>query len=128
MFKGIDHILVAVNDLQAGQKDYETKLGLKVGRGPFDTPSLGIKGVVFPLSEPGRFIELIAPLGPETVLARTVARRGEGLHLVAMAVQDRKKAIAELKAKGVRLIEDGEFVFIHPKETHGVLFELVERQ
>lgn len=128
MFKWIDHIVIGVSNVEQSKKDYETKLGVQARGNPEAVPALGIKRVVFPLEQSGRFIELAEPLGPETAVGRSLARRGEGVHLVALAVEDKQKAANELKAKGVRLVEAGSSVFIHPQETHGVLYELIERK
>jgi 4-hydroxyphenylpyruvate dioxygenase-like putative hemolysin len=55
-------------------------------------------------------------------------KRGEGVHLVALAVDDLVAATADLKAKGTRMIESGSQVFIHPGETNGVMYQLIERK
>lgn len=128
MFNRIDHMVIAVSNLEQAVKDYEAKLGLKardVGKVHTD---LGIRNAILPLGQGGQFIELAEPLGPETPLGRTLQRRGEGIHLAAVAVDDLKKAVAELKGRGVQVIEGGRAAFVHPKDTHGVLFELVERK
>ena len=127
MFKWVDHLVIAVNNLEEAVKSYEEKLGLKaqdVGR---EQPQLGLRNAILPLDEGGRFIELAEPLGPDTPVGRSLQRRGEGLHLAAIAVEDLQEAVAALKSRGVQLIEAGG-VFIHPRETHGILFQLVERR
>lgn len=129
MFKGIDHIVIAVSSLEQAVKDYEERLGVKpTGEVGKARPELGLRNAYFYLGDSGRFIELAEPLGPETPLGRTLQRRGEGIHLVALAVDDVAGATAQLKARGVQVIEAGRQVFIHPKETHGVLYQLVERR
>ena len=128
MAKWIDHIVVRVKDLTAACRDYETKLGLKAAKGPEDRPDLGMRRAVLPLGDSGRFIELAEPLGEDGAIARSLARHGEGLHLVALAVDDLKAASAEMKANGARLIEAGNMVFIHPSDGHGVLYQLIERR
>lgn len=127
MFKWVDHLVIAVNNLEEAVKSYEEKLGLKaqdVGR---EQPQLGLRNAILPLDESGRFIELAEPLGPDTPVGRSLQRRGEGLHLAAIAVEDLQEAVAALKSRGVQLIEAGG-VFIHPRETHGILLQLVERR
>lgn len=127
MAKWIDHIVVRVKDLDASVADYEAKLGLKVSEGPDDQPELGLRRAVLPLGDEGRFIELAEPLG-DGAIAKSLARFGEGIHLVALAVDDLAVATAEMKAKGTRIIETQGQVFIHPAEGHGVLYQLIERK
>lgn len=128
MPKWIDHIVVRVKDLERGLSDYEGKLGLKASKGPEERPDLGMRRAVLPLGDSGRFIELAEPLGEDGAIARSLARHGEGLHLVALAVDDLVRATAEMKANGARLIEAGNMVFVHPSDGHGVLYQLVERK
>lgn len=127
MFKWVDHLVIAVNNLEEAVKDYEAKLGLKAQEVGREHPNLGLRNAIFPLGESGRFIELAEPLGPDTPVGRTLQRRGEGLHLAALAVDDLAQATAALKQRGVQVIEAGG-VFIHPRETHGLLIQLVERK
>ena len=126
MYKWIDHIVVRVKDLDEGIADYTKKMGLKVGKGPEEIPRLGMRRAVLPIGDDGRFIELCEPMG-EGAIGNALAKHGEGLHLVALAVQDVKAAAAEMKANGARLIEAGSMTFVHPKDGHGVMYQLVER-
>ena len=128
MAKWIDHIVVRVKDLDQSLKDYETKLGMTASKGPEDQPTLGIRRAVLPLGDAGRFIELAEPLGDNSAVGRSLAKLGEGVHLVALAVDDLQQATEELKAKGTRIIEAEHQVFIHPSETHGVIYQLIERK
>ena len=128
MPKWIDHIVVRVKDLDEGLADYENKLGLKASKGPEEISHLGMKRAVLPLGDSGRFIELAEPLGEDSAIGRSLERHGEGLHLVALAVDDLAQATAEMKANGARLIEAGNMVFIHPSDGHGVLYQLIERK
>ncbi len=128
MFKRIDHVVVRVKKLEDGMRDYESKLGMKASKGPEELPRLGMRRAVFPIGDAGSFIELAEPLSPESAIGRSLARHGEGLHLVALAVGDVKAAAAEMKAKGARLIEADDMVFVHPSDGHGVLYQLVERK
>ncbi len=128
MPKWIDHIVVRVKDLDEGLADYESKLGLKASKGPEEIARLGMKRAVLPLGDSGRFIELAEPLGEDSAIGRSLERHGEGLHLVALAVDDLAQATAEMKANGARLIEAGNMVFIHPSDGHGVLYQLIERK
>jgi methylmalonyl-CoA/ethylmalonyl-CoA epimerase len=128
MPKWIDHIVVRVKDLEQALEDYETKLGLKASKGPEALPRLGMKRAVLPLGPDGRFIELAEPLGEDGAIGRALARHGEGLHLVALAVDDLSQATAEMKGNGARVIEQAGMVFIHPADGHGVLYQLIERK
>ena len=127
MYKWIDHIVVRVKDLEQGMRDYEGKLGMKASKGPEELSHLGMKRAVFPVGDDGRFIELAEPLGDDSAIGRSLERHGEGLHLVALAVDDLAAAKAEMKTNGAQLIESGSMVFIHPRDGHGVLYQLVER-
>jgi methylmalonyl-CoA epimerase len=79
-------------------------------------------------------IELLEPTGPDSVIAKFLEKRGEGLHHVALHVPDLKQAVATLKATGARLISDEiktgagghQYVFVHPSSTGGVLVELIQ--
>jgi methylmalonyl-CoA/ethylmalonyl-CoA epimerase len=88
--------------------------------------------VLFPLGD--AWLQLVAPLGPETPVGRFLARRGEGVHHVGYAVPDVDKALRDLAAEGVQLVDTEPRIgsggttiaFVHPKGTMGVLIELVE--
>lgn len=127
MNKWIDHVVVRVKDLEQATRDYETKFGLKASKGPEERPDLGMKRTILPWGDGGRFIELAEPIGENGAIARSLERHGEGLHLVALAVDDLAQATAEMKSRGTRLIEADGMVFIHPGEGHGVLYQLIER-
>ena len=124
----IDHVVVRVKNLDASLKDYETKLGMKASKGPEEQPALGLRRAVLPLGDQGRFIELAEPLGEGSAIGRSLEKLGEGVHLIALGVDDLAKATAELKSKGTRVIETQGQVFIHPAEGHGVMYQLVERK
>lgn len=127
MPKWIDHIVVRVKNLDDALKDYETKLGMKASEPPEDQPHLGLRRAVLPLGDSGRFIELAEPLG-DGAIAKSLAKNGEGVHLVALAVDDLAKATADAKAQGARVIETQGQVFIHPADGHGVLYQYIERK
>ena len=127
MYKWIDHIVVRVKDLEQGLEDYEGKMGMKRREEPHEIPELGMRRAVLPIGADGRFIELCEPLG-EGAIGSAMAKYGEGLHLVALAVEDVQVAKAQMEANGARLIEAGKMVFVHPKDGHGVMYQLVERK
>jgi len=128
MFKRIDHMVVRVKDLDQSMKDYQDKLGMTASKGPEDLPHLGMKRAVFPIGPDGSFIELAEPLGDGGAIGKSLERHGEGLHLVALAVENLEAAAADMKANGAQLIESGNMIFVHPRDSHGVLYQLVERK
>ena len=131
MFKGLDHMVVAVKDLDASVKRYETIYGTEVSDRS-EAPAAGMKMAFFRFGE--SYVELVSNLGEEGPIAKRLADRGEGVHLVALKVDDLDKTLADLREKGVRLVGDpgpgnpvrGQ-VFVHPSETGGVLTQLVQR-
>ncbi|MCB1742906.1 MAG: VOC family protein [Gammaproteobacteria bacterium] len=124
--KWIDHIVVRVKDLDASLADYQDKLGMRVSKAPEALPELSMRRALLQIGDQGRFIELAEPLG-EGAIGRALDKYGEGLHLVALAVDDLQAATAQMKANGARVIVDGSQVFIHPKDGHGVMYQLIER-
>jgi len=131
MFKGVDHVVVAVKDLDAAVAKHEAIYGMPVSERREAAPA-GMKMAFFHF--PDSYLELVSNLGDEGPIAKRLADRGEGVHLVAMKVDDLDATLAELRSKGVRLVGDpgpgnpvrGQ-VFIHPQETGGVLTQLVQR-
>ena len=130
MFKGVDHVVIAVKDLDAAVSRYETIYGGPVSERR-EAEAAGMKMAFFRQGD--SFVELVSNLGDGGPIAKRLAERGEGVHLIAMKVEDLVKAVDELRAKGVRLVGDpgagnpikGQ-VFIHPSETGGVLTQLVQ--
>jgi len=130
MFKGVDHVVIAVKDLDAAVARYETIYGSPVSERR-EAEAAGMKMAFFRQGE--SFVELVSNLGDGGPSAKRLAERGEGVHLVAMKVDDLAKAIDDLRGKGVRLVGDpgpgnpvrGQ-VFIHPSETGGVLTQLLQ--
>ena len=102
-------------------------MGLKRREDPKEIPELGMKRAILPLGDYGRFIEICEPLG-EGAIGNAFEKHGEGLHLVALGVDDIEAAKAEMQSNGARLIEAGKMVFVHPKDGHGVMYQLVERK
>ena len=131
MFKGLDHLVVAVKDLDAAVGRYETIYGTSVSDRS-EAPQAGMKMAFFRFDD--SYVELVSNLGSEGPIAKRLEERGEGVHLIAMKVDDLEKAVAELREKGVRLVGDpgpgnpirGQ-VFVHPSYTGGVLTQLVQR-
>jgi len=131
MFSAIDHTGVAVADLEASIGFYRDVLGMPL----VHRETIASQGVEAALLDVGdSHVELIAPLGPDTGVARFLQQRGPGLHHVAYRVDDIDAALASLSAAGVRLIDErprtgirgSRVAFLHPSATGGVLTELVE--
>ncbi len=126
--RGVDHVVVRVKDIDEGIATYRETLGMELER-TAESEAIGIKQAFFPLAD-GGFLEVVAPLGAETPVGRAIERRGEGVHTSAVAVDDLEQTIKDLQQKGAQLIgadRPGGQVFIHPRSTHGVLIQLVER-
>ena len=132
MFKGVDHIVIAVKDLEAGIKQYEAIYGIAAtDRG--EPAGAGFKNAYFRFGGDS-YVELVAPTNEQGPVGRRVAAGGEGVYLVAMAVDDLPATLARLREQGVRLVGDpgpdkpvtGQ-VFIHPGFAGGVLTQLVQR-
>lgn len=127
----IDHIGVAVKDIDAALPYYLQVLGLPL----VHRETLGDQGVEAALLEVGdSHVELLAPLAPETAVGRFLASRGPGMHHLAYRVEGIERALAALAESGVRLIDErprtgirgSRVAFLHPASTGGVLTEIVE--
>ncbi len=122
-FKGVDHIVVRVKDFESGIETWRDKFGQTLDRID-ESEALGIKQAFFNL-ENGGFIEVVAPINDESAVGRAVASRGEGIHTVAMEVDDLETTVRHLQSNGVQLIGVGTpQVFIHPKSANGILVQL----
>ncbi|MFZ0313793.1 MAG: methylmalonyl-CoA epimerase [Candidatus Korobacteraceae bacterium] len=126
----IDHLGIAVKSLAQAKKFYE-QLGLK----PMPEETVEAEQVRLSMVPVGESrIELLEPLSAESPIGKFLAKRGEGLHHVALHVDDLSGTVERLKASGTRLISDeikvgagGHlYVFVHPSSAGGVLLELVE--
>jgi methylmalonyl-CoA/ethylmalonyl-CoA epimerase len=128
--KGIDHVAIAVDDIDAALAKYKSALGLDVKEREV-VASQKTEAALLPIG--GSNIELIAPKGNDG-LARFLEKRGPGLHHIAIEVEGIEEALVFLKSIGVPLIDETprsgarghKVAFIHPKATGGVLIELVE--
>jgi methylmalonyl-CoA/ethylmalonyl-CoA epimerase len=125
----IDHVGIAVADLGESLRFFRDALGLEV-EPPEEIPSQRVRAHFLQAGD--ATLELLEATSDESPIAKFVAKRGAGIHHVALRVDDIVAALAELKAKGVRLIDEsprpgahGSLVaFIHPSSAHGVLVEL----
>ena len=128
----IDHLGIAVKSLEQARKFYE-QLGLSVVSEEVVAHEK-VKVAMIPVGESR--IELLEPTGSDSVVARFLEKRGEGLHHVAIHVPDLAHAVETLKAKGTRFISEeikigaggNLYVFVHPSSAGGVLVELVQEQ
>jgi methylmalonyl-CoA epimerase len=126
----IDHLGIAVKSLTTAKGIYE-KLGLTVS--PEEVvEGEQVKVVMIPVGESR--LELLEPTSADSMVARFLAKRGEGLHHISLRVPDLAASVAKLKRDGVRLVSDEikigagghRYVFVHPSSAGGVLLELVE--
>jgi methylmalonyl-CoA/ethylmalonyl-CoA epimerase len=131
MFERIDHIGVAVEDLEAGIALYEQSFEMELGHRE-TVESQGVEAALLDVGD--GHVELLAPLGPDTPVGKYLARKGPGLHHVAYAVDDIDAELQRLAAAGIELIDaearmgirDSRVAFLHPRSTGGVLTEIVE--
>ena len=129
----VDHVGIAVKDLAASVKWYEETLGLH-SKGTEVVQEQQVTVAFLPCGD--RELELLESTSPEGPIARFIEKNGEGIQHIAIRVDDIDAALAELKEKGVRLIDQtprygaggARIAFLHPKATHGVLLELCERK
>lgn len=130
-FERIDHVGVAVADLEAAVSVYEKTLGMALAHRE-TVASQGVEAALLDVGE--GHVELLRPLADDTPIGRHLARRGPGLHHVAYAVADIEATLAELASQGVELIDaeprtgirDSRVAFVHPRSMGGVLTEIVE--
>jgi methylmalonyl-CoA epimerase len=127
----IDHIGIAVKSLEGSIRFYEQALGLKV-TGYDQVDDQGVRVAMLDTGESR--IELLEPATPDSPIEKFIAKRGEGIHHIALCVDSIDEALERLKASGARLIDqtprcgahNTRIAFIHPSTSHGVLLELVE--
>ena len=127
----IDHIGIAVKSLSAAVKVYEQAVGLKLA-GYDEVDDQGVRVAMLDIGESR--IELLEPTRPDSPVEKFMNKRGEGIHHIAVRVDNIEQALERLKAAGIRLIDEKpkrgahntRVAFIHPASTHGVLMELVE--
>ncbi len=131
MFGRIDHIGVAVEDLDAALALYGQSFEMELAHRE-TVESQGVEAVLLDVGD--GHVELLRPLGPDTAVGKFLARKGPGLHHVAYAVEDIDKALEGIVATGIELIDteprvgirESRVAFLHPRSTGGVLTEIVE--
>lgn len=128
----VDHIGIAVKDLNAALKFYEDTLGLK-SAGTETVDEQKVKVAFLPCGDSE--LELLESTSEDGAIARFIEKNGEGIQHIALRVDSIDKTLAELKEQGVRLIDQeprygaggARIAFVHPKATGGILLELSER-
>jgi methylmalonyl-CoA/ethylmalonyl-CoA epimerase len=131
VFGRIDHIGVAVEDLDGAIALYRDRLGMREQHRE-TVEEQGVDAVLLEIGE--GHVELLAPLSPDSAVGRFLERSGPGLHHVAYQTEDIDSALDSVRAAGMRLIDEepragirgSRVAFVHPKSTGGVLTELVE--
>jgi methylmalonyl-CoA epimerase len=127
----LDHVGIAVRDLQQALAFYRDALGLHV-EAPEDVEAQRVRAHFIPVGEPG--LELLEATAADSAIAKYIEKRGPGLHHITLRVDDIHAALAQLKTRNVRLVDEqpragaeGKLVaFIHPSSAHGVLVELCQ--
>src|SRR5437763_2941293 len=133
LFGRIDHIGVAVDDLDSAIELYNTKLDMREQHRE-TVESQGVEAVLLEVGE--GHVELIRPLSEDSGVAKWLEKNGPGMHHVAYQTDDIDKALGKVRDAGLRLIDEeprvgirgSRVAFLHPKSTGGVLTELVERK
>ena len=131
MIKGIDHVAIAVGDIDEAIKLFENILGLKVTHVE-DLQAHGVKAAT--ISVGNTDIELVQGTSSDSAITRFVEKKGPGIHHIALAVDDIVAAIESLQKKAVEMIDseprtgkdESKVAFVHPRSTNRILFELVQ--
>ena len=133
MVNKLDHIGIAVKDLEESVKFYEEVLGLKL-QGIETVEEQKVKVAFLPLGDTE--LELLEATSPDSPIAKFIESKGQGVQHFAFRVDNIEKVLGEMKEKGIRLIDEkprygaggAKIAFLHPKSTNGVLVELCERK
>lgn len=129
----VDHIGIATASIEEGLAVWRDALGLEVDATE-EVTEQGVKVCMLAVGD--THVELLEPLSAETAVGKFLAKRGPGMHHIAIEVADINASLAELKNKGARLIDETPRVgaggclvaFVHPSSVNGVLLELVQHQ
>lgn len=132
MTEKLDHIGIAVENLEQSVAFYRDVLGLEL-HGTETVEEQKVKVAFFPVGDTE--IELLESTDPEGPIAKFIAAKGQGVQHLAFRVKDIEKTLADLKSRGIRLIDEkprygaggAKIAFLHPKATNGVLVELCQR-
>src|SRR5581483_3418157 len=134
MPRRIDHVAIIVRNIEQALAFYRDTLGITPGE-IRDVPSEQVRIAFLPLGGPGGSeIELIEPTTPDSSLVKFLEKRGEGLHHICLEVENIDVALQEMQERGAPVLDqqprtaaEGRAIFLHPKGTHGVLLELLEK-
>jgi len=129
----VDHIGIAVKDLEQAKKFYTEVLGM-TAMGEETVEQQKVKVCFIPCGDSE--VELLESTAPDGPIAKFIDKNGQGVQHIALKVDNIEAAIADLKAKGVRMIDEvprygaggASIAFVHPKSTGGILLELTQRQ
>lgn len=129
--KSIDHVAVVINDMEQSLTFWRDALGMELSR-LSDVPAEASQVAFLPVGESQ--LELVLPTTPDSGIAKYLEKRGPGMHHLCLEVDDIDAMLVDLKAKGIRLINeearlsaDGKrYAFVHPESTGGVLVELYQ--
>jgi methylmalonyl-CoA/ethylmalonyl-CoA epimerase len=129
--KKIDHVAIAVNDLDAAVRTFTGNFGFPLTARAEPT-ALGIRLAMLRIGDAD--VELFTPTRSDSAPAKFLADRGEGMYVLSLAVDDLDGAVQSLRAKGIKVGDvsptgdgRGRLVYVSPKATHGVLLQLIER-
>jgi methylmalonyl-CoA epimerase len=133
LIEAVDHVGVAVKDLDEAIRVYRDILGLRL-EGVHKLEERKVRAAFFSAGKEGR-IELLEPLGSDSPVAKFLETRGEGVQHLALRVRNIEAVLEDFKKKGLALIDEkprsgaegSKVAFVHPKSTRGVLLELVEK-
>ena len=128
----LDHVAVAVSDIKQAIDAFEASLGIECEKTE-EVPTEFAQVAFFDLGGP--HLELVQPTSEDSAMGKSLQKRGEGLHHICLEVENIEIAMAAMKSKGIRLINDeprpgannSKICFVHPKSMNGVLIELVEK-
>lgn len=132
MYTKVNHIGIAVNDIEKSLEIYRDLLGLEL-ESTHEVPAQKVLTAFFPVGE--THLELVQPTEGNVTIRKFLEKRGEGIHHICFEVEDIETALAALKARGARLIDEvpreiegskKKMAFLHPKSTGGVLIELYQ--
>lgn len=133
MLKQVDHLGIAVSNLEESVKLYKDLLGFSL-EGVEEVKDQKVKVAIFNIEGKSPNIELLEPTSEESPIYKFIEKKGEGIHHIALGVKNIEEMLMMLKEKGVRLIDEKprigaggkKIAFLHPKSTKGVLIELCE--
>jgi len=128
----VHHIAIAVNSIADALPAFDA-LGLTVTHTE-EVAAQGVRAAILPVGE--TWVELVEPTNPASTVARFLQRQGEGIHHICLEVDDLDAALARLKERGLRLVDEkprqgvggARVAFVHPSSTHGALIELHEKE